>query len=174
MTDAKKDIVPESIPESITLTYEEYQELKGTSNKLKKKMDDLQTKRNNLTKELDELKIPSKWDNTNIAEKELKIKKAKELKTDIATNTTKLEACSRDLTAAISAYMQTTNYKNTDPDYEKYNILLGPNGGGSKSRRIRRRKHNRKTRHKHARKTRHKRTHRSRTARKHKKYSRKY
>jgi len=46
--------------------------------------------------------------------------------------------------------------------------------GGSKSRRIRRRKHRRKTHHKHSRKTRHKRTHRSRTARKHKKYSRKH
>ena len=50
-------------------------------------------------------------------------------------------------------------------------------GGGSKSRRTRRRKHrhNHKTHHKHARKTRHKRAHhsrsRSRAARKHKKYT---
>ncbi len=52
--------------------------------------------------------------------------------------------------------------------------------GGSKSRRTRRRKHNRKTHHKHARKTHHKRKHHSRSrshsraARKHKKYSRRH
>jgi len=170
MSDAEKHI---------TLTDEKYQELKGTSNNLKKKMNDLLTKRQNLTKELDELRLLSKflpkWDNNTKEHKEIE-KKAKKLKTDIDTNITELEACSLDLTAAISAYMQTTNYKDTDPEYEEYNIPR-PNdgrGGGSKSRRIRRRKHNRKTRHKHARKTRHKRTHRSRTARKHKKYSRKY
>ena len=48
-------------------------------------------------------------------------------------------------------------------------------GGGSKSRRTRRRKHSRKSHHKHARKTRHKRAHhsrsRSRAARKHKRYT---
>lgn len=63
--------------------------------------------------------------------------------------------------------------------YKACNSGMSMGIGGSKSRRIRRRKHNRKTHHKHARKTHHKRTskthkraHRSRAARKHKKHTR--